>query len=181
MSTVGYRGITCSASRNVERKNAIFAPICHPVCFSRFISSQILFPILVKNTIFHFQNYMEQTTEQHRPFLQEKSTSSSHGIPFNPTSQHASNTCRCIECTECGKRWVIYAARNMKYDEMERLKRIIDGVQYSCGSVLRDIDCSSRDHQLIDKVYMRANLTCAKWRYPTTHVVCMTRSAFTVG
>ena len=33
--------------------------------------------------------YETQTTEKHRPSLQEKSTSGSHGIPFNPTSQHA--------------------------------------------------------------------------------------------
>ena len=63
--------------------------------------------------------------------------------------------------SQCDKRRVIYAARKLKYDDMERLKRIRDGVQYSCGSVLRDIDCSFRDHKLIGKVYARANLTCA--------------------
>ena len=58
---------------------------------------------------------------------------------------------------------MIYAARKLNYDEKERLKTIIDSVQYSCGCVLKDIDCSSRDQELIGKVYVRviANLSCA--------------------
>ena len=65
--------------------------------------------------------YGTVTSEKHHPSLQEKSTSGSHGIPFYPTSQHASNTCRIVKCTECGKQRVIYTARKLKYHEMERL------------------------------------------------------------
>ena len=56
-----YRGTICSVSRNVMTQNARFALLfaCHLKCLSKFISFQILFLILVKSTIFHFQNYME--------------------------------------------------------------------------------------------------------------------------
>ena len=141
--------------------------ICTPVRLPSSVFEQIHFipdpvPDSGKEHYLPFSElYGTQTTEKHRPSLQEKSTSGSHGIPFNPTSQHASNTCKSIECTECGKQRVIYAARKLKYDEMERLNRIVDLVQYSCGSIMKDIECSSRDQELIGKVYIRANLTCA--------------------
>ena len=149
----------------MEKQNALFALLF--VCQQVYLVEQVHFipdpvPDSGKEHYIPFAElYGTQTTEQHRPSLQEKSTSGSHGIPFNPTSQHASNTCKVIKCTECSKQRVIYAARKLKYDEMERLKRVIDGVQYSCGSVLSDIDYSFRDQELICKVYVRANRTCA--------------------
>ena len=66
-----------------------------------------------------------------------------------------------MKCTECGKERVIYAARKLKYDEIEGLNSIIDLVQYSCGSIMKDIEHNFRDQELIGKVYVRANLTCA--------------------
>lgn len=56
---------------------------------------------------------------------------------------------------------MIFTATKLKYDKKERLKKIMDSVQYSCGSVLQDIDCSPQYQEVIGKVYVRASLTCA--------------------
>ena len=156
LSTVAYRGTTCSASRNVERQTAIFALqfVCHRVCLSRFISFQILFLILVKNTIFHFQNYMEHRQLKNIVHLYKRSQVVDH-MEF-PSMQQASMLQIPVKVSSalCGKQRVIYAARKLKYDEMERLNRIVDLVQYSCGSIMKDIECSSRDQELIGTVYI---------------------------
>ena len=126
--------------------------ICSPPRLPSHMFQQLHFlpdpvPDISKEHFLPFTELYGTKTSEHLPFLQERSTSGSHGIPFNPTSQHASNTCQAMLCTECGKQRVVYAARKLKYDEMEKLSKLIRLHHYSCGSLLQDIDCNAKNQE----------------------------------
>ena len=88
MSTVTYRGITCSASKHVERKNAKFAPlfVFQQVCSSRFISFQIRLLIQANNTTVPFQTCMEHRQVKNITHLYKKNQSVVH-IDYPSTLQ----------------------------------------------------------------------------------------------
>ena len=146
-----------------EAECNICAPVRLPVSvFQQIHLFQTLFLILAKNTIFHLQNCMEHKQLNNIVHHYRRSQLVVHmEYPSTPQANMLLIHAKLSDALKCGKQRVIYAARKLKYEEMERLKRVIDGVQYSCGSVLKDIDCSSRDQELTGKVYIRANLTCS--------------------
>ena len=46
-----------------------------------------------------------------------------HKIPFNPAKQHVANTMLTVECAECSKPRLIYAARKISVSEKKNLHR----------------------------------------------------------
>lgn len=110
--------------------------------------------------------YGTLTTEQHRPTLKNKNaSSSSHGIPFSPNAQTAREL---ILCSECLKPRVIYSQRKLSIFDESVLSRTIEGLFYSCGSVLQGLEVEVRSGEdpsvltLFDRVFVRENLTCDK-------------------
>ena len=62
------------------------------------------------------------------------------GMPFTPTAQFARNVDVVIQCHECEKWQLIYAKKVINRWEKVRLEKILEEVQYSCGSSLQDIE-----------------------------------------
>ena len=102
--------------------------------------------------------YGKVTTEQHRPSLKE-AQSKSHGMPFTPTAQYAKNTMMTINCSECMKPRVCYAKRKLKENVRRKFIRILEDLQYTCGSSLDDIEDEDPDSP-VNVVKVRGNLVC---------------------
>ena len=67
-----------------------------------------------------------------------------------------------IVCTECLKPRLLYAAKKLKGTQPEKLKRVLNGLLYVCGSSLQEIDDNdeNKDLSILDLVYVRENLNC---------------------
>ena len=79
----------------------------------------------------------------------------SHGMPFSPSAQYAKNVGVVLQCDECRKWRVIYSKTVLSAEQKDELKLVI---AYTCGSRLQEIEGSVTG--LLDKVYVKANLTC---------------------
>ena len=99
----------------------------------------------------------DDTTEEHCPSkkLAEKKGS---GMPFTPTAQYARNVDVVIQCHECEKWRLLYAKNVVTRWEKTKLEKILEEVQYSCGSSLQDIDDES---SILCRVFTRTNLLCS--------------------
>ena len=97
--------------------------------------------------------YKTLTTEQHQPTLKNKSAP--HGIPFNLNAQAAREL---ILCSECLKPRVIFSQRKLSI--LDVLSRTIEGLFYSCGSVLQGLEVEVRPGEdpsvltLFDRVFV---------------------------
>ena len=104
--------------------------------------------------------YGTLTSEVHMPSLKEK-IAKGHGLDYSPTGQTAKNTKGLlIQCLECQKLRVIYAAKTLKPDVRVKVERELESVWYTCGSVFADIDRSS-DDDVLSHVGVRRNLMCS--------------------
>ena len=106
--------------------------------------------------------YGSNTTEKHRPSLADSSRKP-HGLPFQPNAQYAKNVNETIKCTECLKPRVLYSKNKLKFTDQITLQNLLVNVNYSCGSVLSDIQdetLSNSQREVVDKVFVRANLQC---------------------
>ena len=105
--------------------------------------------------------YGKQTNESYRPSL---TTSKGHGIPFSPSAQTARTVGEVVPCKECEFPRVIYAARKLSGLEKVQLKAVLNDHWYTCGSSLQDllltVEEALRPTHILNKVYVRANLTC---------------------
>ena len=99
----------------------------------------------------------DDTTEEHCPSkkLAEKK---GNGMPFTPTAQYARNVDVVIQCHECEKWRLLYAKNVVTRWEKTKLEKILEEVQYSCGSSLQDIDDES---SILCRVFTRTNLLCS--------------------
>ena len=97
--------------------------ICTPVRLPSSVFEQIHFipdpvPDSGKEHYLPFSElYGTQTTEKHRPSPQEKSTSGSHGIPFNPTSQHACKVSNALTVANSGWSMLLGSWSMMRWKE----------------------------------------------------------------
>ena len=104
--------------------------------------------------------YGTLTSEVHMPSLKEK-IAKGHGLDYSPTGQTAKNTKGLlIQCLECQKLRVIYAAKTLKPDVRAKVEKELESVWYTCGSVFADIDMSS-DDDVLSHVGVRRNLMCS--------------------
>ena len=90
----------------------------------------------------------------------------SHGIPFSPSAQTAKTVKQTVTCIDCEKPRVIYSATKLSAHENGILTRILGLYQYSCGSELQELkpedsDKAPRICALLEKVFVKANLSCA--------------------
>uniref|UniRef100_UPI00358F1E8E uncharacterized protein n=1 Tax=Myxine glutinosa TaxID=7769 RepID=UPI00358F1E8E len=104
------------------------------------------------------------TTEQYLP-SKNAAPEKGHGCPFNPSAQQAKNSGITLQCNDCGKWRLVYAARKVKLQKRNEAEAAMDTILYSCGSVFTEInnngdDDPEQDTRLAD-LYVRANLNCA--------------------
>lgn len=104
------------------------------------------------------------TTEEYLP-SKSATPEKGHGCPFNPSAQNAKNSGLTLQCSDCGKWRLIYAARKIKQQQRDQAEAALDTILYSCGCVFDEInnngdDDPEKDSRLAD-LYVRANLNCA--------------------
>ena len=88
-----------------------------------------------------------------------------HKIPFNPAKQHAANTILTVECAECSKPHLVYAARKISASEKKKLHIVMGSALLTCGALLaefKSIDLNTKKAECLDKLFVRANLSCIK-------------------
>ena len=95
--------------------------------------------------------YGKPTTETHRPSLQ-KTVSKGYGMPF-------SNIKLVVECEECGKWRVLYSKHVLKKQQVQKIKRELKRLDYSCGSVSINIEA---DNAALAQIFGRKKLTCGE-------------------
>ena len=83
------------------------------------------------------QIYGTTTTEKFRPSMKQ---SRKKTLPFHGKLQHMRNVDMMLECQECGMWRLIYAKRKLEVQERKYLTDILDGMIFSCGSMLQDLD-----------------------------------------
>ena len=105
-----------------------------------------------------------------------------HKIPFNTAEHYATNTMSTVECTECLKPRMVYAATNIIASEKKNF-HIVMGMLFTCGAIFaefKSIDLNTKKAECLDKLFVRANLTCIKpiealyytWNYPVRCAHC---------
>ena len=116
--------------------------ICGRVRLSTEELSMIkLFPDLMMKDDGHFKLFEEihgaDTSENDRPSLKRGKESS---LPFYASVQHAKNSGMMLCCDECDMWRLIYASRKLKAQEKQLLEHALDGLCFSCGSLLQDAE-----------------------------------------
>ena len=70
-----------------------------------------------------------------------------HKIPFNPAKQHAANTMLTVECAECSKPRLAYAARKISASEKKNFHIVMGSALFTCGALLakfKSIDLNTK-------------------------------------
>jgi hypothetical protein len=119
----------------------------------------------------HYKTFEEvygtETTEEYRQSLHatQAMLTSGHAMPFSPSTQTAKTCQMTVQCIDCEKPCAIYSASKLNGQENALLVRILNLYQYSYGSELQelkpnDVTRAPRISSLLDKVFVRQNLTC---------------------
>ena len=112
----------------------------------------------------HYQPFSEvygtATTEKHRPSLSSPQTSSSHAMPFPPSSKYAKNTMCTIVCAECSKPRLLYSKLSLKTPRREELCQVVGDLDYTCGSSFADIP--TEEGNILQSVFVKASLSCSQ-------------------
>ena len=115
----------------------------------------------------HFESFEEihgtVTSENDRPSLKRGKESS---LPFYASVQRAKNSGMMLCCDECGMWRLIYASRKLKAQEKQLLEHALDGLCFSCGSLLRDAELLEG---LQDVVFVRS-LNCGVFSRPPINI-----------
>ena len=117
----------------------------------------------------HYKTYEEvfgaDTDEKAMPSL-KTTKDRGHKIPFNPTKQHATNTNLFVECAECSKPRVVYAAKKISDGERKSFKLAMSDMLYTCGASLHEFkntnDENDKRYTILEKVFVRTNNSCTK-------------------
>ena len=72
---------------------------------------------------------------------------------FYASVQHAKNSGMMLRCDECGMWRLIYASRKLKAQEKQLFEHVLDGLCFSCGSLLQDAELPEG---LQDVVFVRS-------------------------
>ena len=83
----------------------------------------------------------KKTSEEHRPSLKKTKKKS---LPFTASIQHVKNVNMVIQCEECQMWRVIYSKYKLKAEEKKALQKALEGMSYTCGSMLEDLQLSGK-------------------------------------
>ena len=118
----------------------------------------------------HYKGFTEvygtKTSESCRPSKQAKVKK----LPFNASLQDVKNSSLMLMCEECGMWRLVYATRKLSAQERRVVEASLDGLSFSCGSQLNELDLHNdllsvmfvRDSQCNDPVealYYSVNYT----------------------
>ena len=130
------------------------------------------------------QVFGTETSEKYLPSktLAAKKT---HGIPFSPSKQHASNTNIVIMCTECQKPRLVYAQKKVSPPVATKFKRLISDLLFICGSSIEEL--IGPDH--FRELFIRQNHHCIdpveelyySAGYTSCCIHCSTKRKLTTG
>ena len=110
--------------------------------------------------------YGVPTTERDRPSLKTAEGRGTHGIPFSPNKQTASNVSQCVLCSECLRPRVLRSKHKLSIDDKIILERTLEDTLFSCGSNFQDVkpmnypSDSPHTKSLFERVFVRENLNC---------------------
>ena len=82
--------------------------------------------------------YGTETTEKDRPTLPSSAKKRGHGMPFNPSGQFARNVAKTLQCAECNRPRVTYAARKFRIQDQLKLESVLNHIIYTCGMELQE-------------------------------------------
>ena len=80
-------------------------------------------------------------------------TKQAHGVPF-PPDKHAKNVLKNVKCSECKKSRLLYAAKMLKPDDQNRLRKLLKNHIYVCGTSFADMYKNP-------VAYVRENISCS--------------------
>ena len=81
-----------------------------------------------------------------------------HNMPFPPSSNKAKNVKMVVQCEECLKWRVFYAAHVLKPKQRVELEQNLDVLSYSCGASFSDIQ--DKEDSIFEVVFINNKLTC---------------------
>ena len=85
-----------------------------------------------------------------------------HKISINLAKQHVTNTMLTVECAECSKPRLVYAARKISASEKKNFHIIMGSALFTCGTFLaefKSIDLNTKKAECLDKLFVCANLS----------------------
>ena len=107
----------------------------------------------------HYKSFEEfygtETSEECRPSKQAKSKK----LPFYASLQHMKNSGLMLMCEECGMWRLLYATRKLSAKEKRVVEASLDGLSFSCGSQLNEVDFDLPE-DLLSIVFVR-DLQCS--------------------
>lgn len=114
------------------------------------------FPDPVPNDSGHYKTFGEVygtvTTEDHRPSKAEKRKK----VSLHASVQNIKHSGIMLMCEEYRMWRLVYARRKLKKNEVRKLNAALDGLRFSCGSLLQDLDL---EDDILSEVYVQ-DLQC---------------------
>ena len=101
------------------------------------------------DTVNFEQMFGKPTVEDHRPSLKAKRSKKT--LPFSASKQHVKNVDMMLQCDECGLWRLLYSKRKLKAEERQLLEQKLDGLMFTCGSCLEDLNLQPP----LNEVYVR--------------------------
>ena len=138
--------------------------ICRPVRMETSVFDSLHFlPDPVPGEDDHYKLFSEvygsETTEQHRPSLQDTRKTAVQSLGFSPSQQHAKNVGLLLQCDECNKWRLLFNKQKLNYHEISELEGVLDDISYTCGFSFSEVDLSGKlkgvcvkDHRCSDPI-----------------------------
>ena len=85
-----------------------------------------------------------------------------HKISVNPAKQHVTDTMLTVECAECSKPRLVYAARKISASEKKNFHIVMESALFTCDTFLaefKSIDLNTKKAECLDKLFVCANLS----------------------
>ena len=92
----------------------------------------------------------QPTSEKHLPSLSLKQSKKT--LPFSASLQHVKNVDMMLLCDECEIWRLLYSKKKLKKAERRQLELELDGLSFTCGSALQDLDLPAP----LNEVYVRS-------------------------
>lgn len=145
--------------------------------------------------------YGKETDEKHCPSLKNKynnKAADSNDSQLKPTQQYVRNVGLCVLCIECNKPRVLYSRYKVKQETIQKLRSLLETVDYSCGanfaeltdlSIAINSDTSNIEQvqeetvkELFKDIFVNAKLSCQhEMERPYYSAKCFTAVCFNCG
>ena len=99
----------------------------------------------------------ETCEEKHVPSKLQKAATK-HNMPFSPSSNKAKNVKMVVQCEECLKWQVFYAACSLKSRQRLELEKNLDVLSDSCGESFCDVE--DKEDSVFEYIFVNNKLTC---------------------